>query len=240
LESELEMSQVVQRALLPQKAPSIPGLNIAAFSRPAQIVGGDYFDFVPFKDGGHGFVMADVSGHGVSAGMLMTSLQTAFHTLVPAAESPLEVLERINHLYMHNINFTTFVTIFFGKLDAATRTFTYANAGHNSAYLLRANQEEVLLHPTGPAIGLMEGFLVRAEQVQLNPGDMLVLYTDGVTEAANSTGVQFGIDGLAQVIRENAGLTAEQMIQKILKAVNTFTDGIPPVDDTTLVICRVQ
>jgi phosphoserine phosphatase RsbU/P len=240
LESELEMSQVVQRALLPQKAPSIPGLNIAAFSRPAQIVGGDYFDFVPFKDGGLGFVMADVSGHGVSAGMLMTSLQTAFHTLVPAAESPLEVLERINHLYMHNINFTTFVTIFFGKLDAATRTFTYANAGHNSAYLLRANQEEVLLHPTGPAIGLMEGFLVRAEQVQLNPGDTLVLYTDGVTEAANSTGVQLGIDGLAQVIRENAGLSAEQMIQKILKAVNTFTDGIPPVDDTTLVICRVQ
>jgi sigma-B regulation protein RsbU (phosphoserine phosphatase) len=240
LESELEMSQVVQRALLPQKAPSIPGLNIAAFSRPAQIVGGDYFDFVPFNDGGLGFVMADVSGHGVSAGMLMTSLQTAFHTLVPVAESPLEVLERINHLYMHNINFTTFVTIFFGKLDAATRTFAYANAGHNSAYLLRANQEEVLLHPTGPAIGLMEGFLVRAEQVQLNPGDTLVLYTDGVTEAANSMGVQLGIDGLAQVIRENAGLTAEQMIQKILKAVNTFTDGIPPVDDTTLVICRVQ
>ena len=98
-------------------APRIPGLNVAAFSRPAQIVGGDYFDFVPFKDGGHGFVMADVSGHGVSASMLMTSLQTAFHTLVPGAESPLEVLERINHLYMHNINFTTFVTIFFGKLD---------------------------------------------------------------------------------------------------------------------------
>ena len=112
LESELEMSQVVQRALLPQEAPRIPGLNVAAFSRPAQIVGGDYFDFVPFKDGGHGFVMADVSGHGVSASMLMTSLQTAFHTLVPGAESPLEVLERINHLYMHNINFTTFVTIF--------------------------------------------------------------------------------------------------------------------------------
>src|SRR5512141_470122 len=158
LESELEMSQVVQRALLPQQAPNIPGLNVAAFSRPAQIVGGDYFDFVPFKDGGHGFVMADVSGHGVSASMLMTSLQTAFHTLVPSAESPLEVLERIDHLYMHNINFTTFVTIFFGKLDPASRTLSYANAGHNSGYVLRANHDEELLHPTGPAIGLMEGF----------------------------------------------------------------------------------
>jgi phosphoserine phosphatase RsbU/P len=241
LESELEMSQVVQRALLPQQAPNIPGLNVAAFSRPAQIVGGDYFDFVPFKDGGQGFVMADVSGHGVSAGMLMTSLQTAFHTLVPVADSPLDVLERINHLYMHNINFTTFVTIFFGKLDPDTRTFTYANAGHNSAYLLRgADQEEVLLHPTGPAIGLMEGFLVHAEQVQLNPGDTLVLYTDGVTEAANHDGSQLGLDGLAKVVRENKDDTAEQLIQKILKAVNTFTDGIQPLDDTTLVICKVQ
>ncbi len=240
LESELEMSQLVQRALLPQQAPSIPGLNVAAFSRPAQIVGGDYFDFVPFKDGGQGFVMADVSGHGVSAGMLMTSLQTAFHTLVPAADSPLEVLERINHLYMHNINFTTFVTIFFGKLDPVTRMLTYANAGHNSAYLLRADGSEELLHPTGPAIGLMEGFLVHTEQVKLEPGDTFVLYTDGVTEAANRSGVQLGIDGLAKVVRDNVAATAEQLIQRILRAVNSFTDGIQPLDDTTLVIAKVQ
>jgi sigma-B regulation protein RsbU (phosphoserine phosphatase) len=241
LESELEMSQVVQRALLPQQAPNIPGVNVAAFSRPAQIVGGDYFDFVPFKDGGHGFVMADVSGHGVSAGMLMTSLQTAFHTLVPVSDSPLDVLERINHLYMHNINFTTFVTIFFGKLDAATRTFTYANAGHNSAYLLRSDgREEVLLHPTGPAIGLMEGFLLHTEQVQLNPGDTLVLYTDGVTEAANHAGEQLGIDRLAGIVRDNAALTAERIVQNIWKAVNAFTDGIQPVDDTTFVVAKVQ
>ncbi len=240
LESELEMSQMVQRALLPQRAPVIQGLNVAAFSRPAQIVGGDYFDFVPFKDGGHGFVMADVSGHGVSAGMLMTSLQTAFHTLVPVLDSPLDVLERINHLYMHNINFTTFVTIFFGKLDPTTRMFTYANAGHNSAYLLRADGQEELLHPTGPAIGLMEGFLVRTEQVQLEPGDTLVLYTDGVTEAADHQGMQLGIDGLAKVVRENVASTSEQLIQRILKAVNTFTDGIQPLDDTTLVIAKVQ
>ncbi|HTP01902.1 MAG TPA: PP2C family protein-serine/threonine phosphatase [Anaerolineales bacterium] len=241
LESELEMSQIVQRALLPQQAPNIPGINVAAFSRPAQIVSGDYFDFVPFHDGGHGFVMADVSGHGVSAGMLMSSLQTAFHTLIPAAESPLDVLERINHLYAHNINFTTFVTIFFGKLDPVTRLFTYANAGHNSAYLLRGDgQEEVLLHPTGPAIGLMEGFRVHAEQVQLNSGDTLVLYTDGVTEAMNRDGVQLGIDRLADIVRGSAHLAAEQIVQSIWKAVNAFTDGIQPVDDTTMVVCKVQ
>jgi len=107
LESELELSQVVQRGLLPQRAPRIPGLAVAAFSRPAQIVSGDYFDFVEFSDGDHGIVMADVSGHGVSAGMLISSLQTAFQTLAPTSTSPLEVLERINHLYAHNIKFTS-------------------------------------------------------------------------------------------------------------------------------------
>jgi sigma-B regulation protein RsbU (phosphoserine phosphatase) len=239
LESELELSQVVQRGLLPQQAPNIPGLSVAAFSRPAQIVSGDYFDFVQFKDGGYGIVMADVSGHGVSAGMLMSSLQTAFHTLVPVADSPLDVLERINHLYAHNINVTTFVTVFFGKLNPDTRTFTYGSAGHNSGYLYRpATNEEVLLHPTGPAIGLMEGFHVRSEQVVLNPGDTLVLYTDGVTEAMNPAHEEFGLDRLADAIRENSSLSPEQLIQRILLALNNFTGGTPLVDDVTLVAAR--
>ncbi len=241
LESELELSQVVQRGLLPQEAPSIPGLSVAAFSRPAQIVSGDYFDFVKFKDGGHGIVMADVSGHGVSAGMLMSSLQTAFHTLVPAADSPLDVLERINHLYAHNIRVTSFVTVFFGKLDPETRTFSYGSAGHNSAYLHRyATDEEVLLHPTGPAIGLMEGFHVRLEQVVLNPGDTLVLYTDGVTEAMNGSQEQFGLDRLAETIRANHALAPEQLVERILLELSTFTGGTPLVDDATLVVGRVS
>ncbi len=241
LESELELSQVVQRGLLPQQPPTIPGLTVAAFSRPAQIVSGDYFDFVRFKDGGHGIVMADVSGHGVSAGMLMSSLQTAFHTLVPAADSPLEVLERINRLYAHNIRVTSFVTVFFGKLDPQTRTFTYGSAGHSSAYLYRAStNEEVLLHPTGPAIGLMEGFHVRSEQVDLRPGDTLLLYTDGVTEAMNPGHEQFGLDRLADTIRENHALAPEQLIQKILLTVTNFSGGSPLVDDVTLVAAKVS
>lgn len=239
LESELELSQVVQRGLLPQQAPNIPGLAVAAFSRPAQIVSGDYFDFVEFQDGDHGIVLADVSGHGVSAGMLMSSLQTAFHTLSPSAESPLDVLERINRLYAHNIKFTTFVTIFFAKLETATRTLSYANAGHTSGYLYRASSgEEVLLHPTGPAIGLMEGFGVRREQVQLNEGDTLVLYTDGVTEAMNAKGEQLGLDGLARLISENHALAPEQLIQRILSGVNTFTGGGASEDDVTLIVGR--
>jgi sigma-B regulation protein RsbU (phosphoserine phosphatase) len=241
LENELELSQVIQRGLLPQQVPVIDGLNIAAFSRPAQILGGDYFDFIDFKDSTHGLIIADVSGHGVSAGMFMSSLQTAFHTLVPDATSPLEVLERINRLYVHNVNVTTFVTMFFGQYDPHSRVLTYANAGHNSAYLYRmATNEEIWLRPSGPAIGLMEKFVIQKREVQLEPGDILMLYTDGFTEATDQEGTFWSEDGLAEIIRQNAGSSAEQLIQKILQALKDHTNGNPLADDVTLVISKVS
>jgi phosphoserine phosphatase RsbU/P len=241
LENELELSQVIQRGLLPQQIPVIDGLNIAAFSRPAQILGGDYFDFINFKNDTHGLIIADVSGHGVSAGMFMSSLQTAFHTLVPDATSPLEVLERINRLYVHNVNVTTFVTMFFGQYDPHTRVLTYANAGHNSAYLYRiGTNEEIWLRPSGPAIGLMERFVIQKREVQLQPGDILMLYTDGFTEATDQEGTFWSEDGLAEIIRQNAGSSAEQLIQKILQALKDHTNGNPLADDVTLVISKVS
>jgi len=240
LENELELSQVVQRALLPQQPPTIPGISIAGFSRPAQIVSGDYFDFVQFKDGTHGVVMADVSGHGVSAGMLMTSLQTAFHTLVPESNSPLDVLKRLNHLYIHNIKFTTFVTIFFAKFDPDTRIFTYANAGHNSGYLYRASTREgIWLQPTGPAIGLMEGFDIGTEQLELKDKDILLLYTDGITEATNAKGEPFGAGRLAKLVQENTDRTAQELANSILLSVSDFADGKSFVDDITITTFKV-
>ncbi|MEO8355049.1 MAG: PP2C family protein-serine/threonine phosphatase [Chloroflexota bacterium] len=242
LESELELSQVVQRALLPQRVPSISGYDIAAFSRPAQIVSGDYFDFLQFEDGTHGFVVADVSGHGVSAGMLMTSLQTVFHTLTPETDSPVNVLQTINRLYIHNISFTTFVTAFFGKLDPRTRTLSYASAGHNPPLLYhRSTKEADWLKPTGAAIGLMEEYRLQQESVQLREGDILLLYTDGIIEALDPQGTeQFGYERLAEVIQQNEVLPASELAQKIRQSLNDFTQGSVLVDDVTLVICKVN
>jgi phosphoserine phosphatase RsbU/P len=241
LENELELSQVVQRALLPQQTPSIQGLDIAAFSRPAQIIGGDYFDFLKFNDGADGFVIGDVSGKGVSAGMLISSLQTAFHTLVPENDSLVKILEKINRLYVHNINFTTFVTLFLGRIDPATRTLTYANAGHNPALLFSQTQDRgTWLQPTGAAIGLVEDSHIRSGNVQLERGDILLLYTDGVTEAFNLHNQQFGEDRLAEVIQQNSALSAEELIQKVLEALHGFVDRRPLADDATLVICKVR
>jgi phosphoserine phosphatase RsbU/P len=242
LESELELSQIVQRALLPQQVPSIPSYDIAAFSRPAQIVSGDYFDFLQFDDGTHGFVIADVSGHGVSAGMLMTSLQTVFHTLAPETDSPVDVLKRINRLYIHNINFTTFVTLFFAKLDPRNRMLNYANAGHNPPLLYRRSTKGTTwLKPTAAAIGLMEEYRVHLDSVELMQGDILLLYTDGIVEALNPQGnEQFGYDRLVEVVQQNEGLPASELTQKIRQALNDFTQGSLLVDDVTLVICKVN
>lgn len=242
LESELELSQVVQRALLPQQVPSIAGYDIAAFSRPAQIVTGDYFDFLPFEDGTHGFVVGDVSGHGVSAGMLIASLQTVFHTLAPETDSPVEVLRRINRLYMHNINFTTFVTLFYARLDPQTRLLSYASAGHNPTLLYRRSTgESTWLKPTGPAIGLIDDFGFLCNEVQLDQGDLLLFYTDGLVEALNPQETeQFGYDRLLEIVRRNDGLSAGELVQKVRQALGDFTQGSLPADDITLIVCRVS
>jgi phosphoserine phosphatase RsbU/P len=241
LESELELSQIVQRALLPQRMPMISGVEIAAFSRPAEIIGGDYFDFFKFRDGAEGLVIADVSGHGVSAGMLMSSLQTAIQTMAPYADSPAEILERINRFYIHNINFTTFVTVFLARFDPITLTLTYVNAGHNPPAVYRSESNDVRwLMPTAPAIGLAEIFLPRTESVILSKGDSLLLYTDGVTEVFNTSNEQFGQDRLAELFLQSTHLTAPNLLQAVLQQSSAFGDNKSLADDLTMVALKIS
>jgi RNA polymerase-binding transcription factor DksA len=168
LEAELEFSQAIQKASMHQESPVIPDVEVAAFSRPARIVSGDFFDFFPFKDGSQGFAIADVVGHGVSAGMLMSSVQTALRLLGPESNSPVSVIERIDRLLLHNINFTTFVTLFLGSYDPRTHELTYANAGHNPPLLFQAQSGAVVqLAPTGTAAGLIEGLALDAKTIRI-------------------------------------------------------------------------
>jgi phosphoserine phosphatase RsbU/P len=241
LESELELSQVVQRALLPQQVPSIRGVELAAFSRPSEIIGGDYFDFFEFRDGTHGLVIADVSGHGVSAAMLMSSLQTAIRTMAPDTDSPAEILERINRFYIHNIHFTTFVTIFLARFDPATLTLTYVNAGHNPpAVRRRANSSITWLKPTAPAIGLAEVFQARMETIGFSRGDSLLLYTDGVTEVLNFSNEEFGQERLAELVQQHADRSAPDLLQAVRQAVSVFGGDRPLVDDVTMVALKIS
>jgi sigma-B regulation protein RsbU (phosphoserine phosphatase) len=240
LESELELSQIVQRALLPQQMPNISGVELAAFSRPSEIIGGDYFDFFRFRDGAHGLVIADVSGHGVSAGMLMSSLQTALQTMAPDTEVPAEILERINRFYIHNIHFTTFVTVFLARFDPATGVLTYINAGHNPPVIHRKGTGDLhWLTRTAPAIGLAEDFHPITESITLGQGDTLLLYTDGVTEALNMEMEQFGHERLASLFAQNVTRRVPDLLQVVRQTVNEFSNHAPMADDVTLIALKV-
>lgn len=239
LEFELELSTKVQQALLPQQVPDIPGLELAAFSRPAQIVGGDYFDFFHFKDEAHGLVIGDVAGHGMSASLLMASLQASLRTLAPDYNSPAEVVRRLNLLFCHNIHLTKFVTLFLARFDPQTHRLTYCNAGHNPPILFRAqpNGQEslVYLQPTGAAIGLVEEFEFGVETVSLRPGDVLLLYTDGVTEAINPQEEEFGQERLAQLVSQSLGWSAQELVGRVRSRLQEFSHNQPLLDDTTIV-----
>ncbi len=241
LEDELELSQIVQRALLPQSIPEIRGVELAAFSRPSEIIGGDYFDFFQFRDGTHGLVIADVSGHGVSAGMLMSSLQTAIRTMAPETDSPAEVLERLNRFYIHNIHFTTFVTVFLACFDPDTLTLSYVNAGHNPPAVRRKSDASITwLKPTAPAIGLAEEFHPRMESISFAEGDSLLLYTDGVTEVLNISNEAFGKERLAELVQQYADRPAPDLLQGVRQALSAFGGNQPLMDDVTMVALKVS
>jgi sigma-B regulation protein RsbU (phosphoserine phosphatase) len=244
LEMDLEMAGRVQQTLLPHKVPEIPGLELAAYSRPAQIVGGDYFDFFAFGDGRPGMTIADVAGHGMSASLHMASVQTLLRTLAPASSSAAEVVSEVQRLYSHNIHFTTFVTLFLVAYDERTHTFTYCNAGHNPALILHQSdnvgQAPVWLWPTGPAVGILEEATFAEAQVTLQPGDLLVMYTDGITEATNRANEQLGRERLATWLTRERNITASDAVRIIRDRLSEFTEGKPPADDITLVVGRLE
>ena len=243
LESDLELSQKVQQALLPQQVPDIPGMELAAFSQPARIVGGDYFDFFHFQDYTHGLVIADVVDKGMAASLLMASLQASLRILVADSDSPAQVVQRLNSLFIHNIHLTQFVTLFLARYDHETRVLHYCNAGHNPPLLYRQLSEGTSqaqwLEPTGAAIGLVEEFVFGDEAVALLPGDTLLMYTDGVTEARNLRGAEFRPQGLIDFMQEHAQRPAADLVRELRRTLQDFTGGQPLADDTTIVVSKL-
>ena len=239
LENDLELSQKVQRALLPHEVPKIRGLEIAAFSQPAHIVGGDYFDFLRFRDGSHGIVIADVQGKGMPASLLMASFQASLRIIVPEASSPAQVMERLNVLFRHNIRLTKFVTVFLARYDEQSGELSYCNSGHNPPMLARADGTTALLRPTAAAIGLAEQTRFANTSVRLESGDRLLLYTDGVVEARNSVAEEFGEQGLQDVLRNAAGFSSPGHVAALKDALRAYTGTTVPADDTTVIAIRM-
>jgi len=240
LESELELSAKVQQALLPHRVPEIRGMEIAAFSQPAHIVGGDYFDFLRFDDGAHAIVIADVMGKGMPASMLMASLQASLRIIAPESRHPAEVVSRLNRLFCHNIRLTKFVSLFLGRYDEKTGVLTYCNAGHNPPLVRKETGSFELLRPTGAAIGLAEQTEFSEGSIALHAGDRLLFYTDGVVEARDGSGEEFGMARLESLLDESKGITSRQIVGLLREKVGRFSGATTPADDTTFIVARMQ
>lgn len=241
LENELELSRQLQKAFIGTEVPAVPGMDLAVFSRPAQVLSGDYFDVIPFQSGEYGLVVADAMGHGLSASIVMASLQTAFRTLTIDSHMLEEILSRIHHLFVHNINATIFATVFLGRFDPLTYNFTYCNCGHNPAILFQKQSSTIKwLNPTGPAVGIIEDYRIHSEMEHLSPGDLVVVYSDGAPDTSNPQGEEFGRQRLAEIIQQNQDRQPKALIDLLKQALHDFSAGRPIGDDMTLVVGKVQ
>lgn len=242
LDRELKAVGEVQRSLLPAELPTIPTLDVAADYRPAARAGGDYYDFFPLPGGRWGVFIADVSGHGSPAAVLMAVTHCIAHTNPGPAQPPDQVLNYLNrHLVtLYTGGSGTFITAFYGVYDPAARTLTYASAGHNPPRLKRCSDGTLI--PLDAAGGLPLGITgdetYDAAVMPLRAGDQILFYTDGITEAGNRTGELFGTDRLDQVM-ENCAIQAAGLLAEVLRAVEAFADGHPADDDRTMIVARV-
>lgn len=239
--TELQIASRIQLSFLPRTIPCIPGFGIAAVSIPAKEVGGDFYDIIDIGPGKTGLVIADVSGKGVPAALFMVLSRTTVRTSLRMMEVVAAAMADANRMISADADQGMFVTLFFGILDERTRAFTYSNAGHNPPMHFRAAAGEInLLTSTGMALGVVDDEVYSQETVLLNPGDVLVFYTDGVTEAMDRADRQFGEERLQKVIREFHHLPAAEIVTKIQEEIQAFGSGTPQFDDITVMVIRVD
>jgi phosphoserine phosphatase RsbU/P len=243
--AELQIAAEIQRNFLPEYIPQIEGFEIAAKSLPAKEVGGDFFDVVPLEvmpvsTTRTGVMVADVSGKGVPAALFMALSRIVVRVTAMWFKNPAEVISFANPIIANNSRTGMFVTLFYGILDNETRTLTYVNAGHNPPLVVRKETgavEELAL--TGVAVGALDDAVYEQNKISLRSGDVLVIYTDGITEANNTREEMFEVDRLISVVREKKDLSSQEIVDAVIDAVFEFCGTQPQFDDITLMIAKV-
>ena len=233
---EYEEAREIQQALMPKEIPQMPGLEISGSWRPARIVGGDYFDVFKFGASRLGLCIADVSGKGMPAALLMANLQAVVKALAAENTSPKELVEKVNRVMSRNTTEAKFITLFYGLLDAERKTLQYANAGHNAPVLTREDGVQVRLEQGGLIVGAFQESVYDQGEIDLRPGDRLVMFTDGLSEAVDGNGEEFGEERLAEASRCNRQLSAEALHRCLLDRVTDFCGGEFEDDATVLVV----
>lgn len=238
MESELALATEIQQRFQPAGPPQIEGYEFQGISFSCYEIGGDYYDFVPKPDGKLLVALGDVSGKGTAAALLMSSLHAAIHAQVAAKSSLDQTIVSVNEYLAENTPANRFVTLFAAELDPLHGTLRYINAGHNPPLIGRADGTVTQLSSGGLPLGIMAGAEYEAGEMQLNPGEALVVYSDGVSEAVNLREEEFGMDRLSEVIKNNLKSSAAGIRDKVESALSTFTETAPANDDITLVIVK--
>jgi serine phosphatase RsbU (regulator of sigma subunit) len=239
LEEEMRLARQIQRSFLVHEFPAMPRFEVYAVNIPSKEVGGDLYDLVPLPDDGFVLAVADVAGKGVPAALLSSMLQASLRTQASSVLSVAEILRNINSLVYRGTAVHQFATFFIARVDGGGR-MTFSNAGHNYPVVCRCRGGDLLLDRGGLVLGIMEGVEYEEDSIQLEVGDRIVLYTDGITEAANSAEELYGDERLRELLRTlPADLSAREVADRIFGALHTFLDGVEPRDDQTLMVVRM-
>ena len=237
LQNELDVARGMQQSILPTRFPQDPGYTVYGKMQAARNVGGDFFDVIQLNGGRIGLAVADVSDKGVPAALFMMSSRTLLKGAAIGLAFPGEVLREVNDLLLEDNEGSMFVTVLYAVYDPSNRKLTYANGGHNSPLVVHADGASALLPLTdGIALGIVPGLPYQQNTVTLSPGDTVIFYTDGVTEAMNGEEEQFGLDPLSEFFQANPPQDPEQATATVFEAVNAFAGDTPQSDDITCLV----
>jgi len=241
LRLEIGLARKIQQKLFPASSPACPGFDIYGLSRPAAATGGDYFDYIPMLDGNVGIVIGDVTGHGLGPALLMSATRAYLRALALTYPAVAEILSRANTALTTDIGDDRFVTLMLARLDPRSRSFSYCNAGHPSAYILdSAGTVKSTLDSTSLPLGIEpNGQFPPEKDILLDPGDLVLLLTDGIMEAMAPAGSLFGIERTLEVVRANRHRAAKEIVQALAREVDEFTQFQRQLDDITAIVIKV-
>ncbi len=238
MQQELKLASQIQADLLPKGSPQLEGYEIAGATFPARTIGGDYFDFIPVEDTKVALCLGDVSGKGLTAALLMANLQASLRAQTYLSASVEGCVSRVNRQLYQSTSPEKFATLFFGILDTSDHSLTYCNAGHEPPIMIRRNGEMLRLKDGGTVVGITDDFQFEDSSVCFQPGDVLVIFSDGVTEAMSSEREQFGENTLTELLRTSTVSAADKIVEKIVTAVRKHAGDAPQHDDITAVVVR--
>ena len=237
---ELSIAKEVQQKLFPQSTPEIKNVNYYGFCKPADAVGGDYYDYFRISQNETAFAIGDISGHGLSSALLMAGLVGFVRSNAIMYNDDLKIfMDKVNKLMCESTDGSKFATFFYSVYNSETRTLRYINAGHNPPFLYRAKSFEEL-KTDGFIIGGLTDFKYKDASLKLDGNDLLLYYTDGITETFNSENEQYGEERLKKIIEENYSLSPEKICGKIIEGVNNYSNGKSQADDMTLLAIKIN